>query len=45
MRTASREQAIANIKRLCELRDASPHKPIVNAAISMALGLLDYGSG
>jgi hydroxymethylglutaryl-CoA lyase len=34
----SREQAIANIKRLCELRDASPHKPIVNAAISMALG-------
>ena len=34
----SREQAIANIKRLCELRDASSHKPIVNAAISMALG-------
>jgi hydroxymethylglutaryl-CoA lyase len=34
----SREQAIANVKRLCELRDASPHKPIVNAAISMALG-------
>src|SRR5664279_3082114 len=34
----SREQAIANIKRLCELRDASPHRPIVNAAISMALG-------
>ena len=34
----SREQAIANIKRLCELRDASGHKPIVNAAISMALG-------
>src|SRR5438046_2484736 len=34
----SREQAIANIRRLCELRDASPHKPIVNAAISMALG-------
>ena len=34
----SREQAIANVRRLCELRDASPHKPIVNAAISMALG-------
>jgi hydroxymethylglutaryl-CoA lyase len=34
----SREQAIANIKRLCELRDASAHRPIVNAAISMALG-------
>jgi hydroxymethylglutaryl-CoA lyase len=34
----SREQAIANIKRLCELRDPSGHKPIVNAAISMALG-------
>jgi hydroxymethylglutaryl-CoA lyase len=34
----SREQAIANVKRLCELRDASSHKPIVNAAISMALG-------
>src|SRR6266478_6692329 len=34
----SRDQAIANVKRLCELRDASPHKPIVNAAISMAPG-------
>src|SRR5947209_17292581 len=34
----SREQAIANVRRLCELRDASPHRPIVNAAISMALG-------
>src|SRR2546429_795636 len=34
----SRDQAIANVKRLCELRDASPPKPIVNAAISMALG-------
>jgi hydroxymethylglutaryl-CoA lyase len=34
----SREQAIANVKRLCELRDASAHKPIVNAGISMALG-------
>ena len=34
----SRNSAIANVKRLCELRDASSHKPIVNAAISMALG-------
>jgi hydroxymethylglutaryl-CoA lyase len=34
----SRESAIANVKRLCDLRDASSHKPIVNAAISMALG-------
>ncbi len=34
----SRESAIANVKRMCELRDASAHKPIVNAAISMALG-------
>src|SRR3981189_75958 len=33
----TREQAIANVKRLCKLRDTSPHKPIVNAAISMAL--------
>src|SRR4030088_445550 len=34
----SREQAIANVRRLCELRDASAHKPIVSVAISMALG-------
>src|SRR5689334_4880002 len=34
----SRESAIANVKRMCELRDASAHKPVVNAAISMALG-------
>jgi hydroxymethylglutaryl-CoA lyase len=34
----SRESAIANVKRLCDLRDASSHRPIVNAAISMALG-------
>jgi hydroxymethylglutaryl-CoA lyase len=34
----SREAAIANVRRLCELRDASSHKPLVNAAISMALG-------
>jgi hydroxymethylglutaryl-CoA lyase len=34
----SRESAIANVKRLCELRDANAHKPVVHAAISMALG-------
>jgi hydroxymethylglutaryl-CoA lyase len=34
----SRQAALANVKRLCELRDATAHKPIVNAAISMALG-------
>jgi hydroxymethylglutaryl-CoA lyase len=34
----SRDAAIANVRRLCELRDASRHKPIVHAAISMALG-------
>lgn len=34
----SRESAIANVKRLCDLRDASAHKPIVNVGISMALG-------
>ena len=34
----SRDAAIANVKRLCDLRDASVHKPIVHAAISMALG-------
>jgi hydroxymethylglutaryl-CoA lyase len=34
----SRQSAIANVRRLCELRDASAHRPIVNAGISMALG-------
>src|SRR5436309_7378287 len=34
----SREQAIANVKRMCDLRDASMHKPVVSVAISMALG-------
>ena len=34
----SRESAIANVRRMCELRDASAHRPLVNAAISMALG-------
>ena len=40
----SRELAIANVKRLCELRDASAHKPVVNSAISMALGCSIVGS-
>lgn len=34
----SRDSAIANVKRLCEMRDASADKLLVNAAISMALG-------
>src|SRR2546421_7409692 len=34
----SRDSAIANVKRMVELRDASTHKPVINAAISMALG-------
>src|SRR6476646_5149477 len=34
----SRDSAIANVKRMVELRDASAHKPVVNGAISMALG-------
>jgi hydroxymethylglutaryl-CoA lyase len=34
----SRDEAIANIRRLCQLRDNSAHRPIVSAAISMALG-------
>ena len=34
----SRESAISNVKRLCDLRDASAHKPIINVGISMALG-------
>ena len=40
----SRVSAIANVKRICDLRDASAHKPIVNAAISMALGCSITGS-
>src|SRR6266852_5375023 len=40
----SREAAIANVKRLCELRDVSTHKPIVNAAVSMALGCSIVGA-
>src|SRR6185437_16617814 len=34
----SRDAAIANVRRLCELRDTSEHKPIAHVAISMALG-------
>ena len=34
----SRDSTIANVRRLCDLRDASDHKPIVHAAISVALG-------
>ncbi|MBN9005959.1 MAG: hydroxymethylglutaryl-CoA lyase [Rhizobiales bacterium] len=34
----SRDEAIANVERLCRLRDASAHKPIVHVAVSMALG-------
>jgi hydroxymethylglutaryl-CoA lyase len=40
----SRESAIANVKRLCELRDANSHKPVVNAGISMALGCSIVGA-
>ena len=40
----SRQSAIANVKRLCELRDASAHRPVVNAAISMALGCSIVGA-
>ena len=34
----SRDQAIDNVRRLCALRDASAHRPIVSVAISLALG-------
>src|SRR5690348_6785026 len=40
----SRESAIVNVKRLCDLRDASAHKPVVNSAISMALGCSIVGA-
>jgi hydroxymethylglutaryl-CoA lyase len=40
----SRDSAVANVKHMCELRDASAHKPIVNAAISMALGCSIVGA-
>jgi hydroxymethylglutaryl-CoA lyase len=34
----SRDASIADLKRLCEMRDAAPHRPLVNAGIAMALG-------
>src|SRR3954466_6010804 len=40
----SRQDAIANVKRMCDLRDASAHKPLVSVAISMALGCSIAGS-
>src|SRR5882757_5448422 len=40
----SRASAIENVRRLCELRDASAHRPVVNAAISMALGCSIIGA-
>lgn len=40
----SRESAIENVRRLCELRDASSHKPIVNVGLSMALGCSIVGA-
>jgi hydroxymethylglutaryl-CoA lyase len=40
----SRASAVANVKHMCELRDASAHKPIINAAISMALGCSIVGA-
>lgn len=34
----SRAEAVAHVKRLCDLRDASGHRPLVNAGIAMAFG-------
>src|ERR1700680_993532 len=34
----SRDSAIANVTRMCDLRDGSAHEPLGHAAISMALG-------
>lgn len=34
----SRAEAVAHVRRLCELRDASEHRPLVNAGIAMAFG-------
>lgn len=34
----SRAEAVAHVRRLCELRDASGHRPLVNAGIAMAFG-------
>jgi hydroxymethylglutaryl-CoA lyase len=40
----SRDSAIENVRRLCELRDASSHKPIVNVGLSMSLGCSIVGA-
>src|ERR1700742_2259804 len=40
----SRESAVANVRRLCKMRDASAQKPIVNAAVSVALGCSIVGA-
>ena len=34
----SRDASIADLKRLCAMRDAAPHRPLVNAGIARALG-------
>ncbi|MFN3765028.1 MAG: hydroxymethylglutaryl-CoA lyase [Aliihoeflea sp.] len=34
----SRAEAVAHVKRLCDLRDASDHRPLINAGIAMAFG-------
>jgi hydroxymethylglutaryl-CoA lyase len=34
----SRAEAVAHVKRLCELRDQSESRPLVNAGIAMAFG-------
>ena len=34
----SRAEAVAHVKRLCDLRDRSEHRPLVNAGIAMAFG-------
>jgi hydroxymethylglutaryl-CoA lyase len=34
----SRAEAVAHVKRLCDMRDASDHRPLVNAGIAMAFG-------
>ncbi len=39
----SRDAAIANVKRLCDLRDASDHKPIVQCRDLDGAGLFDRG--
>src|ERR1700742_8434 len=40
----SRESAIENVRRLCELREAISHKPIVNVGLSMSLGCSIVGA-